>query len=125
MGRILVIDDDDQVRSMLCETLEHAGHSVMHAPDGKSALRQFVQNPAEVVITDILMPDIGGIDTIAGIRSNNPDVKIIAISGGGPTADAEMCLDMAKRIGADKTLPKPVRRDELLLAVSELTGAES
>ncbi|MEW6349019.1 MAG: response regulator [Thermodesulfobacteriota bacterium] len=122
MGRILVIDDDDQVRSMLRQTLEKDGHEVVEAPDGKAGLRLFQQSPPDLVITDIIMPEIGGIDTILALRAESPNLKIIAISGGGPGRESEVCLDFAERIGALKTLEKPIRQQALLDAVAMALG---
>ena len=118
MGRILVIDDDDQVRSLLRMTLEKEGHKVSEAPDGKTGLRLFKQEgPPDLVITDIIMPEIGGIETILALRAEMPDLKIIAISGGGPERDFEACLEYAQRIGAKATLEKPIRNQDLLETV--------
>jgi CheY-like chemotaxis protein len=123
MGRILVIDDDDQVRSMLKHTLEKEGHQVTEAPDGKTGLRLFQQmETPDLIITDIIMPEIGGIDTIVALRALNPDVKIIAISGGGPERGPEVCLDFAKRIGAQLTIEKPIRHQALLEALNKILG---
>ncbi len=123
MGRILVIDDDDQVRSMLRQTLQKDGHEVIEAPDGKAGLRLFQQSAPDLVITDIIMPEIGGIDTILALRAESPNVKIIAISGGGPGRESEVCLDFAQRIGALKTLEKPIRQQDLLSAVRTALGS--
>jgi CheY-like chemotaxis protein len=123
MGRILVIDDDDQVRSMLKHTLEKEGHQVTEAADGKTGLRLFQQmETPDLVITDIIMPEIGGIDTILALRSQNPDVKIIAISGGGTERGSDVCLDFAERIGAQLTLEKPIRHQALLDAIKKMLG---
>jgi CheY-like chemotaxis protein len=105
-GLILVIDDDDQLRGMLREMLEHAGYEVADAPNGKEGIRLYRENPADLVITDIIMPEKEGI-------------KIIAMSGGG-TIEAEKYLRMAKGLGAVRTLTKPIERKELLEAVREV-----
>ncbi len=121
MPFILVIDDDDQFRTMLREMLERAEYEVADAPNGKEGIRLYRENPADLVITDIIMPEKEGIETIMELKRDFPDVKIIAISGGGQI-DPEKYLYMAGRLGAKRTFAKPVEREELLKAVGELTG---
>ena len=118
-GLILVIDDDDQFRGMLRETLEHAGYEVMDAPNGKEGIRVYRENPADLVITDIIMPEKEGIETIRELKREFPDVKIIAMSGGARNGPAGY-LKMAKMLGAQRTLTKPLEREELLETVMEL-----
>jgi PAS domain S-box-containing protein len=118
-GLILVIDDDDQFRGMLRETLEHAGYDVADAPNGKEGIRLYRENPADLVITDIIMPEKEGIETIRELKRDFPEVKIIAISGGGRIGP-DSYLKMAKGLGAQRTLTKPLERDELLKTVREL-----
>ena len=120
-GLILVIDDDDQFRGMLRQTLEHAGYEVMDASNGKEGIRVFRENPADLVITDIIMPEKEGIETIRELKREFPDVKIIAISGGGRIGPVSY-LKMAKGLGAQRTLTKPLEREELLRVVRELIG---
>ncbi|MDM8524030.1 response regulator transcription factor [Desulfococcaceae bacterium HSG8] len=122
MKRILVIDDEDQVRSMLRMMLEREGYEVEDAENGEVGIRLFRKKPADVVITDILMPEKEGIETIIELRRDFPGAKIIAISGGGRLRSPEIFLKMAKKFGADRIFPKPVERDELLDAVKELAN---
>ena len=119
MPLILIIDDDDQLRGMLREMLERAGYEVADAPNGKEGIRLYRENPADLVVTDLIMPEKEGIETIIELRREFPDVKIIAMSGGG-TIEAEKYLRMAKGLGAVRTLTKPIERKELLEAVREL-----
>ena len=121
MPHILVIDDDDDIRMNLREMLEREGYEVAEAPDGKKGMRLFRESPADLVVTDIFMPEQEGLQTVKELRDDFPAVKIIVISGGG-RLDPEPYLKIAGRIGADKTLPKPFRRDDLLKAVEELLG---
>ncbi len=121
MARILIIDDDPQILDMLGQTLEREGHEVVDAPDGKEGLKLYRENPTDLIITDLIMPEKEGIETIMELRRDFPDVKIIAISGGGQI-DAEQYLSMAQKLGAQRTFAKPVERDELLKAVRELLG---
>ncbi len=117
--QILVIDDDAEVLSFLGEMLEKAGYEVEVAPDGRMGLYIAHEQTFDVIITDIIMPEKEGIEVILGIREQNPEAKIIAISGGG-RIDADVYLDMADRLGVVKTLRKPFGRRELLDVLKEL-----
>jgi len=119
MVRILIIDDDPQILNMLGQTLEREGHKVVDAPNGKEGLKLYRENPTDLVITDLIMPEKDGIETIMELRRDFPDVKIIAISGGGHI-DAELYLSMARRLGVQRTFAKPIERAELLKSVREL-----
>ena len=119
MVRILIIDDDPQILDMLGQTLEREGHEVVDAPNGKEGLKLYRENPTDLIITDLIMPEKEGIETIMELRRDFPDVKIIAISGGGHN-DADQYLSMAQKLGVQRTFAKPVARAELLKAVREL-----
>ena len=119
MARILVIDDDAQIRKLLQSLLERAGYEVALAADGKEGLQAYRSQPADLIITDLIMPEKEGIEMILEIRQANPAVKIIAISGGARIAP-DNYLRMAESLGAGRTFSKPVDRDALLAAVSEL-----
>ncbi len=121
MKRILVIDDDIQVRQMLKQILERAGYEVADAPDGKEGIRLYRDEPADLIITDIIMPEKEGIETILELRREFPDVKIIAISGGG-RFDPGVYLETAEKFGVARTFGKPIDRKELLDAIQELLG---
>ena len=113
--RILIIDDEAPVRDMLRQMLEKEGYEVVEAPEGNAGIRLFRDNPTDLVITDILMPDKEGIETILELQKTFPQVKIIAISGGGRIK--LNVLPVAKAFGALRTLAKPFERKELLEAV--------
>jgi DNA-binding response OmpR family regulator len=119
MARILIIDDDAQVLEMLRHTLERQGYEVIGASNGKEGLRLYREKPADVIITDLIMPEKEGIETIMELRRDFPQVKIIAISGGGRIGP-EGYLKIAKKLGAMYTFTKPVPREELLGVVREL-----
>ena len=121
MKRILVIDDDIQVRQMLRQTLQRAGYEVVEAPDGKQGLSLFRQSPTDLVITDIIMPEKEGVETIMELKRDFPDVKIIAISGGSRGIDAHNCLSYVERL-VTRTFTKPFEPKELLEAIQELLG---
>ena len=121
MARIIVIDDDVQVLEMLRQTLECEGYEVVDAPNGNEGIKLCRENPADLIITDIIMPKKEGLETIIALKRDFPDSKIIAISGGGRISPEEY-LSMAKKLGAGYALAKPVEREELLAAVRELIG---
>ena len=118
MARILIIDDESQIRSMLRLMLERVGYEVMEAADGMEGIRQYRDNPADLIITDLIMPNKDGIGMIIELKKEFPKVKIIAMSGGGVNRP-EGYLDGAKKLGATRTLTKPIDRDEMLNAVRE------
>ncbi len=118
MANILVIDDDEQVRSVIKQILEVAGYAVSVAQDGTAGFVIHQQNPADLVITDIIMPEEGGLATIMKFKRDYPKTKIIAISGGGKIVKVDF-LSMAKNLGAFCALQKPIGREELLKAVGE------
>ncbi len=119
MARILIIDDDEQLLAMLRQMLEREGYEILEASDGKEGLRRFRENPTDLIITDLIMPEKEGIETIMELRRDFPDVKIIAISGGG-RVDPWQYLSIAKSFGVQYTFAKPIERKELLNAVREL-----
>jgi DNA-binding response OmpR family regulator len=123
MARILIIDDDVQIRKMLRLTLTAAGFEVKDAQDGKVAMKIFRKSPVDVVVTDLIMPEKEGIETIIELRRDFPDVKIIAISGGG-RIDPKDYLFLAEKLGAQITLEKPFSRKEILDAVNALLPAD-
>ena len=119
MARILIIDDDAQVLAMLKQTLEREGYEVVDAPDGKVGIKLYQEDPADLIITDIIMPEKEGIEMIMELKRDFPDVKIIAISGGGRIDPGEY-LHMSEKFGVKRTFAKPVERKELLAAVQLL-----
>jgi len=119
MAKILIIDDESQIRAMLRQMLELEGFEVMDAHDGQEGIKLFHENPADLIITDIFMPEKEGLETIRELKKGYPDVKIIAISGGRKIGPGEYLL-LAERFGAIRTFKKPVKREELLDAVREV-----
>ncbi|MFN2644436.1 MAG: response regulator [Burkholderiales bacterium] len=120
MRRILVIDDSQDTRELMQLLLEHAGYTVEVAPDGAAGLRAQHARPADLVITDIFMPKQDGIETIAELRRTYPDLKVIAISGGGEVVKNPGYLRTAREIGAHAVLAKPFEIGELLRTVQEV-----
>ena len=115
MTKILVIDDDAQMRRLVVRILKGAGHEVLEAENGQEGLSLFRIHRPALVITDILMPYKDGLEVIRELRGNAQRVAIIAISGDGP-----LFLDIAKKWGADVALAKPFSPLELVEAVDKL-----
>ena len=120
MARILLIDDDLAVlRAMQKTVVRGTDHDVKVASHGNEAKDIMKKNVFDLIITDILMPDIEGFELINHIASSYPDSKIIAISGGGKIV-SEQYLSVAIRIGAEIILKKPFSGEELLQAISDV-----
>ena len=114
MATILVMDDEAPIRALLRSALESAGHEVMVAADGRAGLALYRETPADLVIADILMPELSGLETIMELTREFLNVKVIAITG-APSEDG--LLDHAKLLGARRTLRKPFGLQDLLSAV--------
>ncbi len=121
MARILLIDDDELVRITLGRSLTDAGHFVTLASDGAEGLKKFDGAPFDLVITDIIMPEQEGIETILKLRQHKLRIPVIAISGGGRQRNLDF-LKAAREFGADATLSKPFTGPELLAAVDAALG---
>jgi CheY-like chemotaxis protein len=121
MIQVLIIDDEEAVRDTVRQILERAGYEVTEAADGRKGIVQLRQQPVDLVITDILMPGQEGIETIRILRKEFPQVKILAISGGGKNGTLDV-LPAAQAFGAHCTVAKPFERKELLEAVSALVS---
>jgi DNA-binding response OmpR family regulator len=122
MARILVIDDDPDIRAFLEEILKPAGHEVILAADGREGMERYRTSPADLVITDLYMPNQEGLETIRELRTCFPEVAIIAMSG--RTAALTM-LSVAQKFGAVEVLRKPFSADELIAAVEEALRGQS
>ena len=118
--RILLIDDDDLLRDAISDLLESEGYLVTTADNGTTGLTAFQADRPDLVITDILMPERDGIETILSLAKETPQPRIIAISGGGGRLDSLSYLRMARGFGADKILEKPFRAKVLLEAIEEV-----
>ena len=119
MATILIIDDEKAILGFLKERLMSEGFNVLTASDGKEGMNLFNGNQVDLVITDIIMPDKDGFITIMELKKICPDIKIIAMSGGGRGLPAYY-LDTAKGFGAKYTFEKPFKTSELVEAVHEL-----
>jgi len=114
MATILIIDDEVPIRALLRTTLERAGYEITEAPNGRIGLELYRHRPTDLVITDILMPEMTGLDLILELTRAFLNVKVIAISG---ASDTENTLDAAKLLGVRHTLHKPFSMAALLKAV--------
>jgi DNA-binding response OmpR family regulator len=121
VASILLLDDDEGVLDVLGKGLRKAGHDVFMATDGSAGLRIASDNSVDVLVTDIIMPGMEGLETIGAIRGLHPAIRVIAMSGGGAIGPRNY-LDLARALGADTTLQKPFTLGDLVSAVGELTG---
>lgn len=121
MASILLIEDDPDIRSLLGDILELAGHQVTATGDGSIGIARYRGSPADLVITDIFMPGKEGIEIIRELRQIDPQVKIIAISGGGARGRLDV-LDSAQIFGAARALEKPFAPETLLATIREVLG---
>jgi DNA-binding NtrC family response regulator len=114
MATILIIDDDDLIRVLLRSALEEAGYEVTEAANGRQGLELYRHRPMDLVITDIIMPEMNGLDMLLELTREFLHAKVIAISGAGEEKNA---LDVAKLLGARQTFQKPFSLPHLLGAV--------
>lgn len=116
MTTVMIVDDHESVRAACSAMLDQAGYRSLEAENGKTAIKLLDTEAIDVVITDIIMPEQEGIETIRLIRKGHPGVKIIAMSGGG-RIEPEEYLAVAEKIGAHVTLQKPFKKEQLLRTV--------
>lgn len=119
MASILIIDDDNFIRNLVGTVLKKSGYTVFSAENGEKGVELAQKENPDLVLTDMLMPDKEGIQTICEIKEINPNIKIIAMSGGGKTKNLTF-LDMAKKVGADEILSKPFKPNDLLSIIKKL-----
>ncbi|HLP15984.1 MAG TPA: response regulator [Bacteroidota bacterium] len=118
MAKILVIDDDEIVNDMIVQLLAEAGYEVCGASDGVHGMKLFEASPFDLIITDIVMPEKEGIETILAIRAKSKTVPIIAISGGGKLGP-DQYLSLARKVGANFLFKKPFENPVFLDAVQQ------
>jgi DNA-binding response OmpR family regulator len=121
MAKILVLDDESSILLMIKKMLEKAGHEVDIALNGKDGMLLFERNKPDLLITDIIMPEKEGLETIFELRRMYPELKIIAISGGGRIGP-DGYLPGAKLLGANMVFQKPLDQKEFVNAVNQLLG---
>jgi len=119
MRKILIIDDEAPVRKLLKKLFEGNGYEVLEAANGIHGIKLFNEQNPDLIITDLIMPEKEGLETIRDLKKLNPHVPIIAISGGGIT-DPKMYLDLASKFGAFRTFSKPIDNEILLSTIKEI-----
>jgi CheY-like chemotaxis protein len=119
MAGILIVEDDSDMREMLKVTLLRRKYSVQEASNGKEAISKFKPSLTDIVITDLIMPDEDGLKVIMKLKEIKPDIKIIAISGGGKAGPGNY-LNLARALGADFVLPKPFSINDLISKIEFL-----
>jgi len=122
--RVLIIDDDEQIRVLLQQMMKWAGLEVEVAENGKIAMQLMQEDPADLVITDLIMPEQEGLETISRLKKEYEGIKIIAISGGGRIGP-EAYLPAARELGADLVFSKPFDVQKVVDAVHELLNSPS
>lgn len=120
MAHILVIDDDADVRFILESFLNRDGHTVDTAEDGKSGIKLTRLHDYDLIITDIIMPEMNGIEVLSEIKAKSPAIRIIVLTGGSAKLDKDLLLATAKAMRADKVISKPIDVKVLKAAVTEL-----
>jgi len=123
MDVIMIVEDDISMRKMLTEALTRRKYKVIVAENGREALLKFKSSLTSLVITDILMPDEDGLKVIMKLKEMNPDLKIIAISGGGKAGPGNY-LSLAKALGANEIFTKPFPLKALIDKTEELLRSE-
>ena len=118
MARILIIDDDDTLRGIIAKSLTHAGHTVTQANNGRKGVAQFKASPTDLVVTDLVMPEQEGMETIQILHRDFPNLPVIAMSGG--LDGSPLYLDLTRRLGARITLTKPFTLQQLKTAIDEI-----
>ncbi len=116
---ILVVDDDHMMREFVKEVLEINNFKITEASNGKAGLKEFRENTPDLVITDIIMPEMEGISFIRELRSHNKEVPIIAMTG-NVHGRMEEFLEISTQLGADEILRKPIKAKEFLDAIDRL-----
>ena len=117
---ILVVDDQPIMREVLAQILEDAGHEVRVSAGGIEALREMAETAFDVLVTDLVMPGMDGLELIGEVRRRHPDVRIVAMSAGSERYSDRAALSIAERLGAGVLLAKPFPRDHLVLAIDAL-----
>ena len=120
--RVLIVDDDCELLDTLAEMLDGAGFTVAKANNGAEGIAAYKKTPADVVILDMLMPEKDGFETMNFLKRDYPDVKIIAMTGGG-TIGSQDVLQWARLMGVTRAFSKPFQWEEMLQSVQQITNA--
>jgi len=122
MARVLVVDDMPAVTALLRVALEDSGHTVVEASDGDACLDLVRREPFDVVVVDMMMPGMDGIETVKRLRGEGCGAAVIAMSGGTDEFPAAASLKMSEMYGADRLLFKPFDNEELVATIDQLLG---
>ena len=124
MAKILIVEDEAPFRDVLVRVLREKGHDPIETPDGSQALKICQTNHIDLMLTDLIMPNKEGIETIIEVRKNFPNLPIIAMSGGGRTGPHDL-LTAAAALGAHATISKPFHVQQLLALIETHLAASS
>lgn len=120
MAFILLVDDEPQLLTVYGDFLRKEGHTVLTAPNGKVGMQLIAENDFDIIVTDLIMPERDGLEMLMSQKKAQKRPKVIAITGGSPAVDQDNLLTMAKMLGADLVLPKPIRLQRLSESVRQL-----
>jgi DNA-binding response OmpR family regulator len=123
MPGILIVEDDQELREMLKVSLGKRKYLILEASNGKEAISKFKPNVTDLVITDLIMPDEDGLKVIMKLREIKPEIKIIAISGGGKAGPGNY-LSLARALGADEVFSKPFSLNDLISKIDLMLGSQ-
>lgn len=115
MARVLITDDEAPIRTLIAGILAAIGHTVIEAKSAREALRLHDEQPADLIITDLVMREMDGIELLRRVRAKSPDVPVIAVSG---NSRSTIWLNMARLVGAERILAKPFSAEQLVQAVA-------
>jgi CheY-like chemotaxis protein len=121
--RVLLIDDELMVRKIVRKMLERVGHEVVDVENGRMGLDRLERAPFDLIVTDIIMPDVEGIEVLMTVRERHPSIAVVAMSGGGRMGNVDF-LEVARKLGAAATLEKPFTQDALLKAIDQSHGGQ-
>lgn len=117
MKRILIVDDETGIRRAAASFLRHRGYECSEAGDGVQAVRRLREESVDLVLCDLCMPEMDGIEVILMLQKDWPRVPVVVMSGGGQLVDRDLLLDSARTLGAHEVLAKPFGLDDLEAAV--------
>ena len=123
MAHILIIDDEEDIHFILKEFFTHEGHQVDTAGNGKTGLRMVELNRYDLVITDVIMPEMDGLEVITAIKRKFPEIQIIAMTGGTAKIDKDLLLSTANLMRADRVVAKPLDLKTLKAVVNEVLAS--
>ncbi|HWA03943.1 MAG TPA: response regulator [Rhizomicrobium sp.] len=120
MNTVLLVDDDDLLRGAMRINLTRCGFVVVEACDGEEAIDKAAEVRPDIVLLDLVMPNVDGIEALRTMRTRVPDAKFIVMSGGTQNTDPGMYLKMAMALGAHAAIRKPFTNEQLVAAVSDV-----